>query len=159
MTTETSQPVSRRGVRIAPFLLALVCFLLPFVELSCQGQRLARFTGAELAFGATMEQKDPWTGRVQERKIQPEPFATIAFLTILLAIALAWGGRDTLALVSGGIALGSLWMTMARLDQQAAKEASGLLRIGYQPAYWICMLLLALGLGAIWRWRHPESDG
>lgn len=153
--TEPLPAGPRVAWRPVPFLLALVCFLLPFVEVSCQGQRVARFTGAELALGTKVEQRDPWTGQVKTRKIDAEPFATIAAATLLLAAALAWKDQTELAMVSGSAALAALLALMTILDREAAKEASGLLRLSYLPAFWLAMLLAALLLAAAWRWRAP----
>ena len=40
----------------ALFVITTLCFLFPFVTVSCNGQKVATFSGVELATGTTVEQ-------------------------------------------------------------------------------------------------------
>jgi len=39
------------GIRIAPYAIAIVYFILPFVQLSCEGEKMISFTGVQLVTG------------------------------------------------------------------------------------------------------------
>ena len=48
----------------AIFGIVLICFILPFVTVSCQGQKLATLTGIQLITGTTIKQPN-MTGKKQ----------------------------------------------------------------------------------------------
>lgn len=71
--------INSKGIRIAPFVLGILCFLLPFVEVSCSGQKLVSFTGLQLITGSELQ--NPMGGQAQ--KYGSEPFALITMLCFI----------------------------------------------------------------------------
>lgn len=158
-----AQPAShRRALRATPFLLALACFLLPFIEVSCQGQRVAQFNGYQLAFGTTVERAEPFSGRKETKKIDGDSAALGMVLATALAGALAVIGRGLagakLTMLAGGVALGAAVVLKIRLDDQILRQGSGLFRVEYQAGYIICALLLAAGVAAAWWLCDPPGE-
>src|SRR3990172_8569279 len=95
----------------AVFGLALLCFLLPFVSVSCQGQKIATFTGAQLVTGTTLEQPGRFGGQGEGRKIDREPIAIIALASGVLGLGFSFLRSKKSAIVPavfGGIGLVTL---------------------------------------------------
>src|ERR1051326_4250918 len=72
------------------FLVTVLCFLLPFVTVSCNGQKIASLSGTELAFGSNIEQPQMFGGGTARRHLDAEPVATIAFLCAIAGIAVGF---------------------------------------------------------------------
>jgi hypothetical protein len=64
--------------KISPILfgVTLVCFLFPFVTVSCGGQKMASFSGAQLATGTSVDEPQMF-GPSQKKKVDPEPLAAL----------------------------------------------------------------------------------
>ncbi len=137
----SKQPI---GVRIAPYGIAIICFILPFVELSCAGDKMFTLTGVQLATGA--EVNDPVEGKPM--RIEPDGQAIVAVLALLVAL-LACIGRDKtpslVAAIAGGIASAALLLLKVGIDAEVLKRSEGMpLTVEYLGGYWIA-LLAAIG--------------
>ncbi len=73
---------SKKNLSPAAFIVAALCFVLPFVSVTCGGAKAAEFTGIQLVTGTTVGQSNGWGGGQQ--KINPELLAIAALVAILL---------------------------------------------------------------------------
>ncbi len=75
-------------LRVAPCLLAVLCFLLPFTKLSCTADPNTHrsLTGVKFVFGGEVV-TDAQQGRTE--KLNPEPWAIVAFGLAGVALLLA----------------------------------------------------------------------
>ena len=140
---------SKSKVSPAIFAASILCFLLPFVTISCGGQRGASFSGLQLATGTTVEQPQMF-GPSQKHKVDPEPAAAVAGLCALLALGLSFlGTRIALGpSISGAAGAASLLFMKSRLDDQIVKQGQGMLQVNYETGFSLALLLL-IG-GAAW---------
>jgi zinc ribbon protein len=141
----TLHGVTRMKSKVSPilFLVTVLCFLLPFITVSCNGQKIASLTGTELAFGSSVEQPQIFGGATAKRHIDAEPIATIAFLCALAGIAVGFLVAR-MPLVSGIVgAVGTLFLLilMGKISGDAGKQAQGLLQIDYGPGFILSVLL------------------
>ena len=74
------------------YLLAVLCFLLPFATISCQGEEITSLSGFQLVTGATVEQQQP-VGRPTQRRVSPDSWFIAAVLLAVggLAVSLTVG--------------------------------------------------------------------
>lgn len=63
-------------VNLGLYMFIIICFALPFIKLTCNEEKVASFSGYELAVGTTV------TGNslLENRKINAEPLATITLI-------------------------------------------------------------------------------
>ncbi|MDO9465195.1 MAG: hypothetical protein Q7J67_07865 [bacterium] len=131
------------------FGIILICFLLPFISVSCNGQKCLTLSGRQLITGTTIKYPSGF-GYTQEQKIDGEPLALIVFLCatggLLLSFAKHKSGiiGTTISGVAGLIALLSL---KGKLNNDIAREGMGSYfeyLIGYQLM--LLCFLLAIGL-------------
>ena len=102
--------------RLSPWALVLgvLCFLLPFATFSCHNEDIARFSGMQLAFGATgrgviLDQAKGGRNSADEDKpIQSLPFATAAFVAGLWAAFAAFSKVRLIRIISLGLAIGAV---------------------------------------------------
>lgn len=133
------------GIRIAPYVIGIACFILPFIKISCSGEKLMSFTGVQLVTGSEMS--NPMSD--EKEKMPPEPTAVIALIALVVgvvfAIQLSRGGA-ILSAVSGGVAVISLILLKTNLDTEIMKEAGGMaISADYQMGFWGACLMSAAG--------------
>jgi hypothetical protein len=128
------------------FAVSILTFLLPFITVSCGGQKVVSLTGVQLATGMTMEQPQMF-GPPKREKVDPEPTVMIAAIAGIVALVFGLlGARAVKAgVVAGGISVASLLATKIRLDDQIAKQGQGLLQVSYEMGFSLTLLLLICG--------------
>jgi len=155
MSTTTPRETKMRQLRIAPFALALICFLLPFVEVSCQGRKMVTLTGLQLATGTQIQQRDAFSGQAQTREIPREPLVFFVLLCTVVATGYCFvsgsRGRKVSAL-AGTLALILLFVAKSKMDNDAVREGQGMLIVGYGIGYIFTCVLLVVGV-AISGWQ------
>ncbi|MGA2656531.1 MAG: hypothetical protein ABSH34_03330 [Verrucomicrobiota bacterium] len=161
----TSQQVRRRQFRAAPFVLALLCFLLPFITISCQGVKAVSLTGLQLAAGTTIEQRDPITGQAHREKIPSETSVLLVLLCTAAAAGLCFAsGRSGALLPAVAGAAGFLLMLVAKshFDSQTLEQGRGVLAVGYEMGFILTCLLLLAGAGLCgfqYKQEQPQTRG
>lgn len=87
----------------ALFGIALICFFLPFIEVSRQGQKIASFTGLQLAVATEVQQQGFFGTQRQPKRTDPEPFAILALLAAISGLGLSFLKSKKGALIPGVI--------------------------------------------------------
>lgn len=137
-----------RNLRIAPFALALLCLILPFVDITCGGHKALSLNGIQLMTGTELEQKDPFSGQTtKKQKIDGEPLMIAVVIGAIVAGGLCFQ-RDTASKVTaaivGGVAFVLMLVLKAKMDNEAVKQGKGLLGVEYQIGFILmCVFLLA----------------
>lgn len=139
--------------KISPtiFGLALILFLLPWVNVSCSGQKVATFSGADLAIGKTVEIPQAFGPAKQEKT--REGRATIALIAGIAGILFGPLGKGRrveaiAAAVCGGIGSISLYLLKSSMDSEIAAKSYGMISVDYQFSFWLAMLFF-LGAGIV----------
>ncbi len=134
------------------FLLAALCFFLPFVSFTCQGQRIATISGMELITGTKIEkfemekfdsgQTNPDLDK--QRDVNSEPLAVAAFILALVGIVVSLIPRYSrmLSLIAG--ALGALMLLFLR--SSIGGEVTGdfdfkIIEVSYEWGYYLSLIV------------------
>jgi len=137
----------RSKVSAAIFAAAAFCFLLPFVTVSCGGQKVATFSGVQLAFGTEVNQPQMF-GPAQKKNVDAEPLATLAGLCALLGLGLGFIESSRAALgpaVSGVVGALFLLLVKSNMDDKIVKQGQGMLQVSYEAGFTLTLLLLIAG--------------
>ena len=122
----------------------LVFFLMPFLTLTCGGQPLITLNGVNLATGRTLESKNPFSGDVQKREIQPEPMVALAALAAVAALVLAFlaeaGSTRTGSMVASGLCALFLLATKFKVDGDVMKQGEGMVQAQWELGFWLALL-------------------
>ena len=133
------------------FALAALCFLMPFLELSCSGKKVLTLTGQQLVTGTEIEQQtDLWTGKTEKKKIDPEPLAVWALGFAIGALVLALAGKPLVSLLSGLAGMGgmiALAMLAVKIHDQIAAQGKdrGPMELQIKEGFWLACALLFFG--------------
>lgn len=131
----------RKKIPVAGYVLALICFALPFVQVSCAGQKIATLSGFDLVTGTTITV----TENTPPSRTPPSTPAVLALLLVIAGIVLgliARRGTVIAAAICGVVGAASL-MTLASSEMaNAPPSANGLLTIDYQFGFYLAVLLM-----------------
>ncbi|RYY57752.1 MAG: hypothetical protein EOO09_01475 [Chitinophagaceae bacterium] len=148
--------------------IGLLLFLMPFLEIRCNGMAFAKFSGVQLATGFKIEApgtNETLTGRLQEvsgdkgKSHGANPYAIAAILLTAAALALAFTrsrGTVTAGMVTAILAAAALIALMVDIRSQAGMEAGsqdGVL-ISVDLTHWFYLSVIAAIVGAVFCWRR-----
>lgn len=123
----------------AAFVLAIVCFALPFAKISCQGQAIATVSGIETLTGKVVQ------GPGQSQKIPQDAMAVGAFVAALVGAVLAFKGLRRYAGMAGIAGVLLLFGYQSRFAGQIASESQGAATVEFQAGFWLALLGLSAG--------------
>lgn len=106
-------------------LVALLCFFLPWVAVSCSGTEILEATGWQLMTG-DIEPSGPLASVEGERDPEPAPLVIAAFAVIALGLAASFlgKGKTAAAIVLGGALLGAglSWYSLENMRAELTRE-------------------------------------
>ncbi len=134
-----------RKISPALFGLALICFLLPWVNFSCSGNTIVSVTGTDLAIGRTIAIPQGF-GQKPKKAHAHEARATAAFAA---GIAGLLSGllikeerfRAIASAVCGGVGAVALFLLKDKLDSEMVSRNMGMITVDYLFGFWAAMLL------------------
>ena len=136
-----------RKLPAAAYLLALICFLLPFVEISCNNQKVISFTGMQLLGGTQLPGSGgPFGGPAQ--RIKPDDSVVLAFIAGIAAVVLSFLNQrrtDIGAGACGIVAAGSLLTLQHSIAAGTPPQAMGPIQVQYQGGYYLSLLSFLAG--------------
>ena|SRR5438270_5442484 len=123
------------------FVVTILCFLLPFITVSCNGQKVATFSGMQLATGTTLEEPQMF-GRPQRKHVDPEPMASLALICAAAGLALSFlGARAALApAISGAVGALLLVVLQSKLESDITRQAQGMFRLEYESGFVLTLI-------------------
>jgi len=134
----------------AIFGLTLICFFLPFTDISCSGQKVATFTGIQLVTGTTIEQPSMFGEKGQVQKVDAEPLAILAFFSAVVGLGLSFLRSRKSAIapaITGGVGLITLLLLKSKIDNDVLKEGGGMLQVEYGVGFWLTLILFLSAIG------------
>uniref|UniRef100_C6DZB4 DZANK-type domain-containing protein n=1 Tax=Geobacter sp. (strain M21) TaxID=443144 RepID=C6DZB4_GEOSM len=128
------------------FGLAILCFCLPWVTVSCQQQKISTFTGIQMVTGTEVVEPGSgmFGGPAKKKQVEPNALAVVAVVAAVAAffISLIAGGASAVPAVIGILVAFTL---KSNIDQDIVKQGQGLLNVTYESGFWAYVLLLTCG--------------
>jgi hypothetical protein len=170
----TTAKLGEQARERSPFMFLVIglCFFLPFVSVSCNGQDLATMSGVQLVTGAEVEIAPELVEELnnsfgveegeevpnETEEADPSIWAIIALAAAVLGVVVGFATKRrarTLASLAAAL-LGLVGLIGLRFDLQVDVEGAEGISIRYRLGYWIAALLfavLALAHGTFLRGR------
>ncbi|MFZ6017846.1 MAG: zinc-ribbon domain-containing protein [Nitrospirota bacterium] len=152
VASPTSQPIKNHMLRkISPaiFGIALICFFLPWVNVSCAGQKVAAFKGIQLVTGTTIEVPGIYEDKKVE-KVKGEVLAILVFLSAVIGFVLSFlkGKKGNLGpAIVGGFGTILLLLLTVKLDNDISREGEGMLQLNYTVGFYLTLILFLSAIG------------
>lgn len=141
----------------ALFVLIIICFFMPFVNLSCSGQTIMSLTGFQLITGADIKDQNMFGDingtQTKQEKVESQPLALFALLAAIAGLGLSFIRKKSLAIVNVVIsALGAVFLLLLKfnLDGDAELGGQNVITLDYQAGYWLAFLLFLAGAVLFW---------
>jgi hypothetical protein len=176
--TKTTTATRKFGLNSISFLVGILLFLLPFVEIRCNDQPLASNTGIGLAFGtdykttSQMKSLDNPFGNKSEQPVNEKqqgemyPSALIALILGIIGVIISFlnAGPNKAALVIGALAAIALIVLMVQIqmdvkDKPFSKSEDGLgenLKITAEFTAWYYLSLISFIAAAFLSYRKRQ---
>ena len=131
------------------FGIILILFFMPFVSVSCSGAMNVELTGIDMAFGTTVPEKDPFTGRITDKKINAEILISLVFLVTVIGFIVSLTRiylRSRLMVMGlSGVLGGVLLLSeMVKVNHQIVSQGGGMVQVSWAWAYWIILMLFLM---------------
>jgi len=152
--------------KISPFLfgLILLCFFLPFVNLSCSGQTIMSLSGFQLITGTEVKQPEMFGQNMMGQnnnldkkgeEVSSQPMALLAFIAALAALLISLMKKKTTALINIVISvLGVIFLFLLKFNidgnAKLSMSGQGIITLDYQFGYWFSIVLFIGGAVLSW---------
>jgi len=140
---------SLRKFSPAIFGIAILCFLLPWVNFSCAGQRVATLTGFELVTGTTIQQQGMY-GHRETQKVNSEPLAVAVLLFTILGAAVSFLKSRKASLISsiaGVVSLILFLLLKSKIESDTANQGQGMIQVDYAIGFRLVLILFLAAIG------------
>lgn len=131
------------SVSVAFFVIIIICFFMPFLDLSCSGQKMGRVNGLQLVLGGEVETPGMFGGTQRDR-IDPEPLAISAFIAAVIGLLLSFSNRresKALPLLAGAGGGVFLLLLKSKAENEIAREGMGILHVELEAGFWLTLVL------------------
>lgn len=132
------------------FIIAIVCFFLPFVNFTCEGMKYASLTGVQLVTGTTVKMPSSFGKGSESEKVNSEPLAVLVFLSCVIGLLLSLikGMKSAIApAIIAFVGLILLLLLKAKLDNEVLREGGGIVQLEYGTGFWLTFLLFLIAVG------------
>ena len=131
-----------KKISVSLFIILLMCFILPFVMISCQAQEIVTLSGFELATGKDLSDI---TG--DDDRIPPNPLIIITLLVITASTGYCFMTDKVNSLILAVMSAASFILLLifkSIFTQRLMEETSGMLNIQYKFGFWAATLISAV---------------
>lgn len=141
--------MKRSAKKISPavFGIIIVCFFLPFMDVSCSGQKFMTFSGIQMVTGTTIQKPGGFGQKSKIEKIDGEPFAVATFVCVLAGLLVSFIKKRKSAIlpaIASGAGVVTLLMLKNKIDGDILKDGGGMIQVSYVFGFWAILLLLII---------------
>ena len=163
------EPVKKFSPAI--YVVIVILFFMPFVNLSCGGQTIMSISGFQLITGTEVDAKGMFGGEMnssdemgtdEKKEIESQPLALFAFVAAIIGLIISFFKMRITALSNIVVSVAGvvfLLLLKVSLDGDADLNVSGqnVITLDYQFAYW-CSIILFIA-GAVVQWKIFTDEG
>jgi hypothetical protein len=129
------------------FGIIILCFFLPFINISCGGLSVVKFSGYELAFGTSISENSGF-GHSDTRKVDAEPLAALSWIAAAGGLVFCFINNKKKNMILSGIsAAGVVLMVILaiKLSNDASKQPG--LTMDFGIGYYLALIFFIANSG------------
>ncbi len=163
------EPVKKFSPAI--YVVIVILFFMPFVNLSCGGQTIMSISGFQLITGTEVTPTGMFGGEMnssdelntdEKKEIESQPLALLAFVAAIIGFVISFFKMRMTALsniVVSAAGVVFLLLLKVSLDGNPDLNVSGqnVITLDYQFAYWLSIILFIVG--AVVQWKIFADEG
>lgn len=124
----------------AMFALIVLCFFLPFVNVSCENQQIVSMSGIQLVTGTSVENQ--YIGDKEEIPADAKVIVAFACAATGIIVGLQKGKiRNGLSAILGAIGFTALLLFKSGFGEKVAERGDGMLKAQFESGLWVAMVL------------------
>jgi len=135
---------------------------MPFLDLSCSGQKIVTLNGIDLVTGTTLEEPG-MSGQIDpdQSRVDPEGWAVLAFVAGIAGLVLSFARSAILPAICAAAGFLATLFLKLKIDNDIATEAEGIVQVEYKIGYWLVLLgfLGAAALNAFLSSQREQDSG
>jgi hypothetical protein len=134
-----------RKIVLGIFVLVVIVFLLPWINVSCMGTSVVTANGFDMVTGKSNDVPGGLLTRV-DNKMDPQPLAILILVSAIVGIIitlLKWKRAPTAQTITAILGIVFLIALKLKLDNQVTQEGQGAIKIDYLIGYWLAIVLFA----------------
>ncbi len=145
-----------------PFAVMLICFFLPWLNLTCDGKHYTSFTGMELVTGTKVEQQSMY-GTGKYKKVDPEPMAIVALALAIIGIVFSFIKKSGFNLAAGitGIATFIVLLILkSTVEKEIFDQVGRGVEVIWLFGFWFTLIisLIAAALNVLFYLRSKKEQ-
>jgi lysylphosphatidylglycerol synthetase-like protein (DUF2156 family) len=141
----------KRTVVLALFIVAILCFLLPWISLSCMGTTITTASGVNMVTGKQYDAPDMTTGGSSTNSMDTEPLAVAALAVAVVGIVVSLMKFKQAAIVRVLLGIAGVVLLIAlkfKFDNKVNNEGQGVVQVNYLIGYWLTIIVFGLAAAA-----------
>ncbi len=132
--------------KISPvlFVAASLLFLMPFLSVSCNNQKVFTLAAIQLVTGTEVQQTGGFGGR-ESQHIDPEPFTIAVFVMIIAGIAFGFLKGKSSAVLSTMLSIASFILLLLfknKTDAEVLQKGQGMFQVEYEIGFWLIAVVM-----------------
>ncbi|MEN1760315.1 hypothetical protein [Anoxynatronum sibiricum] len=141
----------QQNKKFAPaiFLVILICFLMPFISISCDNETIASLSGLDLITGTDI------SGGFSTEEVESNPYILVAALATVAGLVLGFMGKYLYAAFVAIAGTLSLIGFRTEMSRSAAEVYPVMIKM--ESGFWIT-LLLTVGAAALMGYYHFSQE-
>lgn len=139
----------------------ILLFFLPFVNLSCNGQKVMSLTGFQLITGSEYSDNsmNNMFGQMnnsqssEKKEIESQPLALFALLAAIAGLVFSLIKKKSVGLINLIISvLGAVFLIILKFNLDGDAQISGqeMIKLEYQPGYWLSFIIFVATAVMYW---------
>ena len=149
-TPQVGNGYKNRSLIPSSFGLALFCFLLPFLDLKCGGQKVATYSGLDLVMGAKAPQDMMGSMQSASGGGSTQLFAILTFLSCVLGLLIFLSkSKEEYAIGKVSSIAGTICLLLLMLsaNHSIQNESQGAVTVTFLIGFWGCFIgVVAAGI-------------
>ncbi|MBD3180742.1 hypothetical protein GF312_00520 [Candidatus Poribacteria bacterium] len=139
------------------FGLIIICFFMPFVNISCAGGGAVTLTGLQLVTGTDIGESDSHShghsrdsfGRSQSESVSPQPLVIAVLICGILGLVLSFPRNLEISIIPaliGVIGVILLLFFKYQVDNAILEEGEGMLHAQYGIGFWLTFIFIIIAI-------------
>lgn len=144
----------RRVISPALFGLIIICFFLPWVNVSCQNYKIANISGMQFVTGTSLEEPQMFKQQfgtqnipqkpTKQEKIKPQLYVILALICVITGLVLSFvkGKLGALTTSIAGV-VGFIFVILQKfkLENELVQKSQGLIKLDYLLGFYLTLIL------------------
>lgn len=149
----------RRVISPALFGIIIICFFLPWVNVSCQNYKIASISGIQFVTGTSLEEPQMFKQQfgaqnmsprpMKQEKIKPQLYVILSLICVIAGLVFSfvkWKSGMLITSISGAAGFIFILLQKLKLENELVQKSQGLIQLEYLLGFYLTLILFLLAV-------------